>query len=1199
MPVAGALVAASIVGWFLLAFVPRDRRESLDRWGREVFLRAELRGQVVEGWIEEALADAETVAGFPSSRRLVAGRPEDTADPVAPGSRLSEILAMYARSEGAERILLLDGSGRVLSRSDGGGEEATGPERAAALRAAGGKALVDLAAEPGGRAPIRVAAPVSPDLPGPPRGAVLVEFDPETTLFAQLRNRPLEFTSSEAILAAREGAGLRFLSSPRAAGAAPPAPTWTPAGWERESFARLLEGRAAGSWVDYRGVATLAAFRSVRGTPWVLVAKVDEDQVLAAHRGRVETLAAAGGTTLVALLAGLLAVAWGLRRAAEAADVRLRARTALLLERAHDPVLVVSPEGEILEVNPRTETLYGRPRAELLGRNAAEFRAPEFRDRLPEDLRSVAEGRRSVYETAVLRPDGSRVPVEVSAREAELDGRRVFLVVVRDVTERTRSEAALRESEATLRRAQEVSRTGSWSLDFATDRGTWSDETCRMFGRPKGEPVTYGSFLACVHPDDRAAVDRAWREARAGAPFDVEHRVVADGVVRWVRERAYVEFDASGRPLRGIGTAQDVTERREAVEALRGSEARLRAITAAASDAIVLVDASGRIRFWNEAAVRIFGRGLEEALGRPAAEVLVAPTWSGRFTRGLAEFLRTGRAPGRGGAIEVRSIRKDGGEFPAEMTVSSLDLGGKRHALALIRDVSERKVSQERLLTLSRAVEQVPVSIVITDTGGVILWVNPHFTSVSGWSPEEAIGRKPSILRSGHHPPEFYRDLWETIAAGRLWKGEMRNRRKDGTLFWESVSISPVTDDGGRVSHYVAVKEDVTSRRLLEDQFRQAQKMEAIGTLAGGVAHDFNNLLTVITGFTELTAAKMGPADPNRPYAEEVLKASRRAADLTRQLLAFSRRQVLQPKEVDLNGIVRGMEKMLGRLLGEDVRVRLDLAPGLRRTVADPGQVEQVILNLCVNARDAMPEGGTLFLSTRNEDVTPDVAAATPGLPEGPHVSLAVRDTGTGMTEDVKARIFEPFFTTKPVGKGTGLGLATVFGIVRQSGGQVYVESAPGAGSTFRILLPCGRPGAGRPEEAARGEPPVEGGTETILLVEDEPAVRDIARTALAGAGYRVLAAPDGEAAIRFCGSHAGEIDLLVTDVILPGRDGRQVAREVRERRASIRVLFISGYADDVLGPRGVLDPGVALLPKPFTPRELCLRVRAALDAPV
>jgi len=509
---------------------------------------------------------------------------------------------------------------------------------------------------------------------------------------------------------------------------------------------------------------------------------------------------------------------------------------------------------------------------------------------------------------------------------------------------------------------------------------------------------------------------------------------------------------------------------------------------------------------------------------------------------------------------------------------------------------------QRRLTTV---IEQSPDSTVITDTDARILYVNPAFEQITGYSQDEALGHKMNILRSGKHDDAFYRDLWETISSGEVWHGRLVNRRKDGSLYTEDAIISPVRDREGRIVNYVAVKRDVTRELDLEERYRQAQKMEAIGRLAGGVAHDFNNLLTAIQGYAQFLLDDLASDDPTtwppghalRADLGEILRASDRATALTRQLLALSRRQVLQPRTLDLNTVLADMEKMLRRLIGEDIELRSVLAPDLGAVRADPGQIEQVIMNLAVNARDAMPSGGSLTFETANVSLDESYAEDHPGVKAGDYVQIAVSDTGMGMTEEVKIHLFEPFFTTKARGKGTGLGLATVYGIVEQSGGHIEVYSELGMGTTFKVYFPRvdERADVASQDSAPKALP---AGSETILLVEDEALVRQPAVRILEQSGYRVLEAGHPDEAIALAEIHRGTIHMLVTDVIMPTMNGRELAERIRRSRPDIQVLYISGYTDATISQHGVLDEGITLLQKPFSPSALAVRVREMLDAP-
>jgi two-component system cell cycle sensor histidine kinase/response regulator CckA len=627
-------------------------------------------------------------------------------------------------------------------------------------------------------------------------------------------------------------------------------------------------------------------------------------------------------------------------------------------------------------------------------------------------------------------------------------------------------------------------------------------------------------------------------------------------------------------------------------------------------------------------------------------------------------------------------------------------------------------------LTLQAAALQAAAnSIVITDRTGTIVWTNPAFSAETGYRPEEVLGQNAKLLSSGRQDQLFYSHLWGTIASGRIWRGEIINRRKDGSLYTEEMTITPVLSDNVEITHFVAIKQnitdrkiaeqalrraeekyrgifedavvgiyqsspegkvlsvnralaemcgydspeqlmagitdlaadlyhdpacraefvrllnengvvrnfeyqarrkdgariwllqnartvkneegdllyyegsihDITERKALEDQLRQAQKMEAVGRLAGGVAHDFNNALGVIMGYGQVLQLTLLPEDTRYKQIEEIVNAGRRAASLTRQLLAFSRKQTIQPVVLDLNSVVTETEKMLQRLIGEDVDLRIIRESKLKSIKADRGQIEQVLMNLAVNARDAMPTGGKLVIETANSELTDSDVRDHPYLKPGRYVALRVSDTGSGMNQNTQAHIFEPFFTTKETGKGTGLGLSTVYGIVKQSDGFIVVDSEVGNGTTFHIYFPE----IEVPKKAIdvhETPRPLPRGTETILLVEDEESLRALTRGCLSSVGYTVLESADGKAALDFAQQHSARIDLLLTDVVMPGLSGRELAERLTLSRPDLKVLYMSGYTQDRITQHGILDPALALLEKPFTIDALLTRVRDLLD---
>ena len=631
---------------------------------------------------------------------------------------------------------------------------------------------------------------------------------------------------------------------------------------------------------------------------------------------------------------------------------------------------------------------------------------------------------------------------------------------------------------------------------------------------------------------------------------------------------------------------------------VEGGARLFRALIDHTTDGIEVIDpGTGRYLDVNETACAAHGFTRDEYLRLyvPDIDPLVTASPWGELTAARRDAgTRT---------FESRHRRKDGSTFPVEVNLTFIRLD-RDYLVSVVRDVTERKRAEEALRAAEQRLRQVVASspavlfklAVTADEIRGISWASDNLFDVFGYRPETAAA--PGWWLGNVHPEDRAGVLAgthaELLGHGRATH-EYRFRHADGTYRWTRDELRLIRDAAGRAVEAVGSWSDVTERKALEEQFRQSQKMEAFGQLAGGVAHDFNNLLTIISGYSEMVLDSLPPDAPDRGLVQEIHTAGARAALLTGQLLAFSRRQVVRPRVLDLNGVVAGTEKMLGRLIGEDVTLVTLPAPGLDRVKADPGQIEQIILNLVVNARDAMPRGGRITIETANADLAGGHGPPPAGAGRGRYAVLAVSDTGCGMSAEVQARIFEPYYTTKAVGKGTGLGLATVFGIVQQCGGHIGVCSRVGRGTTFTIHLPAAEEVAppGRAEAAPGAAPP---GTETILLVEDEPAVRAMTRRSLRSNGYTLLEAGDGGHAVRLCERHPGPIHLLVSDVVMPGMGGRQLADRLTALRPDMRVLFVSGYTDDAVVRHGVLQSEVAFLQKPFSPDALRQKVRDVLD---
>ncbi|MCX6543383.1 MAG: PAS domain S-box protein [Acidobacteria bacterium] len=632
--------------------------------------------------------------------------------------------------------------------------------------------------------------------------------------------------------------------------------------------------------------------------------------------------------------------------------------------------------------------------------------------------------------------------------------------------------------------------------------------------------------------------------------------------------------------------------RLDAERDLRASEARYRDLFQSNPHPMWVYDVE-TLQFLavNEAAVAHYSYTEDEFLSMTIADI--RPTEDVPRLQERVDHLAGQSGLGTSGTWLHR--KRDGTIIDVEITSHNVNFLGRRARLVLANDVTDRKRAEAELRLQSAALNAAANAIVITDRDGAIRWINPAFTALTGYGADEALGRNPrDLVKSGVHDRAFYTRLWETILCGQVWCGEMTNRRKDGSQYVEKQSITPVKDVSGQITHFVAIKRDLTDEKQLQAQFLQAQKMETVGRLAGGIAHDFNNLLTVINGTADLASADLAKDHPLRADLQDIHEAGERAAALTRQLLAFSRKQIMNPIVLDLRSVMADMRSMLQRLIGEHIKLVVKSATGVGFVKADPGQIQQVVLNLAVNARDAMPDGGTLTIDTRDVEIDASNGAVYPLLRPGPHVMVTVSDTGAGMDAATRAHIFEPFFTTKPSGKGTGIGLATVYGIIKQSGGSVDVESEPGNGTTFTIYLP-------RVDNRISLEEPVSAralvtGTETILIVEDEEALAGVARRMLQSAGYQVLIAGNGEEALRVLAQCDGSVHLVLTDVVMPGISGPDLVARILVTHPKMKVLYTSGYTDDAILRHGVLDRVAHFVGKPYSVEELPRKVREVLD---
>jgi two-component system, cell cycle sensor histidine kinase and response regulator CckA len=883
------------------------------------------------------------------------------------------------------------------------------------------------------------------------------------------------------------------------------------------------------------------------------------------------------------------------RRKAEEALRENRARLEMALDAGRMSAWDLDLDTRRITWHRGAEMLFGLSPGGFAGSEAAflERVHPDDRERIQRAMgEAVATGRPYQADFRVVWPDGSVHWVSASGQvQRDAAGKPLRVVGMGfDVTERRLADETIKSSEERFRQIAGVIREVFW-LAPADGSGflyvspsyedVWGRSCESLYADPAG-------WIETVLPEDRSRLDRA-AAARAPGTSDVVYRILRpDGTIRWIRDRAFPVRDEHGEAYRIAGIAEDVTEHHLSEEALRASEAELRSLVAAMTDVILLLDADGRyLKIISNDPSRLV-KPAPEMLGKTIHEVF--PRERADFFLGDIRRVLSTRQP----VVREFSLPVGGVERWVLATLSPV---GEGTALLVARDITDRRRAEQALQESEekyrKLIESANDAIFVADAStGLILDANRKASELLGLPLDRIVGSHQGTL----HPPEeadrARRRFEDAVRRGMTTVSDLSLRGTGGRRIPVEISASVMEMGGHRVLQ--GIFRDVSERRQLEEQLRQTQKIEAIGRLAGGVAHDFNNLLSAIIGFGQLARQLADPATPLRRYVDEVLRAAERAATLTRQLLVFSRRQVLKPALLDMGVVVEAMGGMVRRLIGEDIRCQVVSPPGLGWVRADVGQVEQVILNLAVNARDAMPRGGTLNLETARVTLDAESAARVPEGRPGDFILLRVSDAGCGMDAETRAHIFEPFFTTKE--HGTGLGLSTAYGIIRQSGGFIGVESEPGRGSTFCVFLPRVDDPESKP---ASGVFPavLPEGNETVLLVEDEEVVRAVAREILQGRGYTVLEAADADEGLEAAAGHDGPIHLLLSDVGLPGISGPELARRLAAQRPGLRLLFMTGYTDERLGEEAVFVGGL-LLRKPFTQATLARRVREVLDGP-
>jgi PAS domain S-box-containing protein len=1237
---AAAVLVVVICGWLIVI----ERGQELRTVEARLESVARLKVKQIRAWCDERIADAAVLAEREALRRDARALIEDGG--LDDASELLRRMRSVADHYGYHDLLLADPSGRVwlsLSGLDGGAEV---PELVADLIENGSCQPILSPLHSGDIYPFPHISVVTPLIGSAaderPFAVLILVSDAEQFLYPLIQTWPVPTETAETLLVRRDGDYVLFLNDLRhREGAAltlqiPMSRRDLPAVMAvsgAHGTHDVVEGR------DYRGEPVVAFTAAVPGTPWSLVSKMDRAEALASWRSRARWIVVlmVGATALIGV--GGLAVHQSERRRyfwtryREEARLRQAAEQArVTLEAIGDGVIATDGNGAIELMNPVAERLTGWQHEEAVGTPLDEvFRIinEETRTAVESPVRRVLDEGEVIglaNHTLLIRRDGLETPIADSGAPIPgPDGETAGVVLVfRDQTEERLNQRLVRSRLSLIEHSQRhsldellsraldeiagalASQIGVYRFLDADERSVTTEE--RFHRADLGDGASRAAELGrldawddCVRQRRPVRINGPDDRSEPGTPFvrNLGVPVIRDGRVVAVlgvggKDADYTDTDTATAVFLADVT-WEILERKRAQEKLVERIAFHRALIEASPLPLFSLTPDGVVEFWNRAAERLFGWSADDVVGRLLPIVpedkleefarLRQSVIEGEPFSGL-EVTRRKRS---GEPIDLRlftaPVRGQTGE-PIGIMAAAEDLTREREAAAELRESEER---------FRHLFEHSPVGISMTSLDGTV-HANRAYYRMLGY--DEA----PDSLNWADitHPDdvEESREIVSALIAGerRTARFVKRYLHRSASVVWADVSVTLRRDSAGQPMYFMTAVLDITEQRALQAQLLQSQKMESIGRLAGGVAHDFNNMLGVIIGRAEMRLRQLEPEDPSRTTLETILSAASRSADLTRQLLAFARKQTIAPKVLDLNETVEGLLKMLRRLIGEDVHLVWQPGRTPRPVYMDPGQLDQILVNLCVNARDAIPGVGKITIETGYVELDAEYCAIHADARPGDYVLLAVSDDGCGMDAQTRAQVFEPFFTTKQEGEGTGLGLSTVFGIVRQNDGFINVYSEPAQGSTFRIYIPCRAADDVEGPEAPGSEMP-RGNGEVVLLVEDEPSLLEMTQTVLEELGYAVIPGGDPEAALAAYAARETDVDLLVTDVVMPGMNGKELAQRLKANRPQLQVLFMSGYTANSIVHHGVLEPDVHFIQKPFSMYELALKVREVLQS--
>jgi len=846
----------------------------------------------------------------------------------------------------------------------------------------------------------------------------------------------------------------------------------------------------------------------------------------------------------------------------------------------------------ILTVNTRLCAMTGYQAEELIGFNSRILysNVTEYEAAAVDIHHQIRQFGTGMIETRWQRKNGSFLDVLLSSTPVDadnLDAGAAFSAI--DITSSKQARMAVQASEERYRCLIELAVDG---IVLGTGEGTITEinsPMCAMLGKERDAIIGKSINELPFTPESMEKAPFRFDLLQQGQTMVNERDLIRpDGSQFSIEMRCKIMPDGSYQAI-----FRDITKRKRTEQELRESREIFALAFDQSPDAVNINRLSdGMYVKINQGFTDLTGFTSADVAGKTSFEINLWHDHADRHR--MADALRT---QGRCDNLEAVFRRKDGNLRTGLLSARPLDLNGETHLISITRDISQRKQADADLERLKVAIEHAGEVIIITDVDGNIQYANPAFTRITGYTIDEILQRNPRILKSGEHDEDFFSDLWQTITSGRTWSGRLVNRKKDGSLYTEEASISPVFNQHGVIVNFVAIKHDITTQLKLEAQYRQAQKMESLGRLTGGVAHDFNNILAVIIGYTEMALEKTYPGQSLHADLKRIHEAALRSADIVRQLLAYSKKQHIAPQIIDLNHAVNDILHMLRHLIGEDIELIWIATPNLPPIKMDPVQIDQILANLCVNARDANEDkNGKITIRTGLTFLDKAFCAAHHGAMPGDYIVLTVADNGCGIEPELLDKIYEPFFTTKAQ-FGTGLGLATVYGIVQQNAGIIEVESTPGIGTTFSIYLPVAAASAiQEKQEPIKPSPVASGQGEIILLVEDDPGLLTLGQSMLEKLKYKTLIAASPEKALALVEQHPGRIDLLITDVIMPVMNGKELASRLTAIFPELRVIYMSGYTSDVIAHHGVMNEQAQFLQKPFSLTDLAKTIRVALD---